>query len=160
MPYDRQKQVRHYWFRCFPCRTNNLRPTDRTTRQRLRNAFSPQAIIYLLLKFVGQHISPPPTSLGKFHQHFTCSFYVHRSQKCKKDNQLKQLFALLGSVHVKAERKQVDEMTAFLLRHIRRLLKLDFPTDKALLHLSLRVHCLASHTLLMSGIADKQDLIK
>ena len=30
------------------------------------------------------------------------SFYAHRSQKCKKDCQLKQLFALSGSVGIKA----------------------------------------------------------
>ena len=47
---------------------------------------------------------------GKFHQHFMCSFYACRSQKCKKDSQLKQLFALLGSVGVKAAYKHVDEI--------------------------------------------------
>ena len=38
------------------------------------------------------------------------SFYVRRSQKCKKDSQLKQLFALLGSAGVKAGRKHIDEI--------------------------------------------------
>ena len=40
---------------------------------------------------------------------FMCSFYACRSQKCKKDSRLKQLFALLGSEYVKAARKHVDE---------------------------------------------------
>ena len=47
---------------------------------------------------------------GQFHQHFTHSFYGHRSQKCKIDSQVKQLFALLGFVCVKATCKHVDEI--------------------------------------------------
>ena len=47
---------------------------------------------------------------GQIHHHFTCSFYERRSQKHKKDSQVKQLFALLGSVGVKAAHKQVDEI--------------------------------------------------
>ena len=38
------------------------------------------------------------------------SFYARRSQKRKKDSQVKQHFALLGSVGVEAECKQVDEI--------------------------------------------------
>ena len=34
----------------------------------------------------------------QFHQHFTSSFYERRSQTPKKDNQVKQLFALSGSL--------------------------------------------------------------
>ena len=41
---------------------------------------------------------------------FTQSFSTHISQKCKKDNQVKQLFALLGSMRLKAERKHIDEI--------------------------------------------------
>ena len=47
---------------------------------------------------------------GQFHQHFTSSFYTRRSQKCQKDSLVKQLFALLGSVSIKAASKQVDEI--------------------------------------------------
>ena len=35
---------------------------------------------------------------------------MRRSQKGKKDSQVKQLFSLLGSALVKAARKQVDEI--------------------------------------------------
>ena len=38
------------------------------------------------------------------------SFYACRSQKRKKDSQLKQLFAILGSAHLKAEHKHVDDI--------------------------------------------------
>ena len=38
---------------------------------------------------------------------FTRSFYAHRSQKCKKLLDLTVFFALLGSEHVKAERKML-----------------------------------------------------
>ena len=47
---------------------------------------------------------------GQFHKQFTGSFYVRRSQKRKKDSQVWQLFALLGSARVKAARKYVDEI--------------------------------------------------
>ena len=47
---------------------------------------------------------------GQFHQHFTSSFYTHRSQKREKDIQVKQLFALLGSVCVKTACKHVVEI--------------------------------------------------
>ena len=47
---------------------------------------------------------------GQFHQHSTSSFYACRSQKRKKDRQLKLLFALLGSARVKAARKHVGEI--------------------------------------------------
>ena len=47
---------------------------------------------------------------GQFHQHFTSSFYAQRFQKRKKDSQLKQLFALLGSAGIKAAHKHVDEI--------------------------------------------------
>ena len=48
--------------------------------------------------------------MGQSHQHFTCSFYARKSQKRKKDSQLKQLFAPLGSVGIKAARKHIDEI--------------------------------------------------
>ena len=35
---------------------------------------------------------------GQFHQRFTSSFYARRSQKRQKDSQVKQIFALLGSL--------------------------------------------------------------
>ena len=41
---------------------------------------------------------------------FMSSFDAHRSQKGKKDIQLKQLFALSGSACVKAARKHVNEI--------------------------------------------------
>ena len=47
---------------------------------------------------------------GQFHQHFTFSFYAYRSQKCKKDSQLNQHFALSGSASVKAACKHVGEI--------------------------------------------------
>ena len=40
---------------------------------------------------------------GQIHQHFTCSFYVCRSQRRKKDSQLKKLYALLGSTSIKVK---------------------------------------------------------
>jgi len=53
---------------------------------------------------------------GRFHQHFTSSFYSSRSQKLKKTDCL-TLFSvllgsvLLGSVHVKAARKMLVKLT-------------------------------------------------
>ena len=38
------------------------------------------------------------------------SFYEHRSQKRKKDSQIKQLFALLRPACVKAASKYIDEI--------------------------------------------------
>ena len=43
-------------------------------------------------------------------QHFTSSFYACRSQRRKKDSQLKQLFALAGSASINAAHKHVDEI--------------------------------------------------
>ena len=45
---------------------------------------------------------------GQFYQPFMLSFYASRSQKCKKDSQVKYLFDILGSVRIKAARKYVD----------------------------------------------------
>ncbi len=39
------------------------------------------------------------------------SFYAHRSQKFKKYSQAVSFFALLGSVHIKAARKMLMELT-------------------------------------------------
>ena len=47
-----------------------------------------------------------------------CSFHARRSQKRKKDCQLKQLFALLGSARVKAVRDYVGEIDHSLLSHL------------------------------------------
>jgi len=49
-------------------------------------------------------------SLGQFHQHFTSSYYVCRSQERKKDNQVISHFALLGSRLVEAVCKHVGEI--------------------------------------------------
>ena len=48
--------------------------------------------------------------MGQFHQHFTNIFNMRWSQKCKKDIQLKHLFALLRSAHIKAVSKHVDKI--------------------------------------------------
>ena len=42
-----------------------------------------------------------------------CSFYARSSQKRKKDSQLKQHFALLGSASVKAAHKHIDEIDPY-----------------------------------------------
>ncbi len=47
---------------------------------------------------------------GRFHQHFTSSFYVHRSQKCKKTLVTTQSFAIFGSSCTKAAHKHVGEI--------------------------------------------------
>ena len=47
---------------------------------------------------------------SQFHQLFMSCFYARRSQKHKKDSQLKQLYLLSGSVSVKALCKHVDEI--------------------------------------------------
>ena len=48
----------------------------------------------------------------QFHQHFMCSsFYAYRSKKHKRDTELRQLFALMGSAGVKAARKHVMKLT-------------------------------------------------
>ena len=57
----------------------------------------------------------PPTvffddTFSQFYQQFTSNFYAHRSQKRKKDSQVKQLFLLLGSVCIKAACKHIDEI--------------------------------------------------
>ena len=43
------------------------------------------------------------------------SFYAQRSQTRKKDSQLKQLFALLGSMGVKVAHAHVDEIDLLFL---------------------------------------------
>ena len=47
---------------------------------------------------------------SQFHQHFMRSFYASRSQKRQKDSKLKQLFALSGSVGIKASNEHVGEI--------------------------------------------------
>jgi len=49
-------------------------------------------------------------SRGQFHEHFTSSFYVHRSQKRKKTDGMTMFFALLESACVKAFHKKVGEI--------------------------------------------------
>ena len=46
----------------------------------------------------------------RLHHYFTSSFYASKSQKRKKDSQVKQLFALLGAVSLKEVRKHIDEI--------------------------------------------------
>ena len=65
-------------------------------------------------------------SRGQFHQHFKSSFYVRRSQKQKKDSQVKQLFALLGSAGIKAGHKHIDQISPT------KLLKMHRNAEKAL----------------------------
>ncbi len=48
---------------------------------------------------------------GRFHQHFEHSFYMRRSQKCKKPDGLTVFFALWGSAFIKVERKMVMKLT-------------------------------------------------
>ena len=48
---------------------------------------------------------------SQFHQHSTSSFYACRSQRRKKDSQVKLLFALLGSARVKAARRMLVKLT-------------------------------------------------
>jgi len=48
---------------------------------------------------------------GRFHQHFTCSFYVRRSQSAKNTVKPLVFFALLGSLHVKAGCKMLMKLT-------------------------------------------------
>ena len=62
---------------------------------------------------------------GQFHQYSTSSFYARRSQKRKKDSQLKLLLALSGSLSVKAVSKHVDEIDpwSLVVRSIDRRLK-------------------------------------
>ena len=45
-----------------------------------------------------------------FINEFMHSFYAHRSQKQKRDSQVKQLLALSGSAGVKAAHKNIDEI--------------------------------------------------
>jgi len=55
------------------------------------------------------------SNMGRFHQHFLCSFYLPRSQKLKNTVKLSVFFALLGSPHIKASSKHVDEIETMLL---------------------------------------------
>ncbi len=48
---------------------------------------------------------------GRFHQHFMNSFNMRRFQKCKKDWRLDCIFAVLGSVSVKAGSKMLVKST-------------------------------------------------
>jgi hypothetical protein len=43
------------------------------------------------------------TTVGQFHQRYTSSFYARRSQNCKKDCQVNQLFALSESAYTKKQ---------------------------------------------------------
>jgi hypothetical protein len=50
-------------------------------------------------------------SWGRFHQHFTSSFCMRRSQKCKKTDNLIVFFPLYGSFRLKAVRKTLMKLT-------------------------------------------------
>jgi len=58
---------------------------------------------------------PPAEIWAEFHQRSTYSFHAHGAQKRKKDSQVFSLFTLLGSTHVKAERKYVGEIEPCIL---------------------------------------------
>ena len=58
-----------------------------------------------------QRSSGPQSFRSQFHQHFTSSFYAHRSQKCKNLLNLTVFFELLGSAHVKAAHKTLVKLT-------------------------------------------------
>jgi len=60
--------------------------------------------------------SPPTPSRCQFNQHFTDSFYTHRSRKGKKDSQVVSFFALLGSACIKTARKMFLKLTTGQLR--------------------------------------------
>jgi len=61
-------------------------------------------------------------SWGQFHQHFPSSFYACRSQRCKKHWWLDCLFALLGSVGIKAAHKHVGEIDPWFTQLLEGLL--------------------------------------
>ena len=48
--------------------------------------------------------------LGQFYQRVYLQLLCVQIPKAQKDSQFKQLFALLGSVHIKAARKRDDEI--------------------------------------------------
>ena len=52
---------------------------------------------------------------SQFHQHFMHTFYARRSQKCKKESQVKQLFALTGSAHIKVARKHIGDIDPLMI---------------------------------------------
>jgi hypothetical protein len=57
-------------------------------------------------------------TLGRFNSHFTCSFYVHRSQKRKYDSQVMGHSALLGFIRIKASSKHDGEIVRPLVNFI------------------------------------------
>jgi len=64
------------------------------------------AVMSLIYAKKGSHVIR-----GRFHQHFTRSFYMQRSQKRNKDWWLHCIFELLGSVWVKAAHKMLVKST-------------------------------------------------
>jgi len=67
-----------------------------------------------------------------FHQHYTSSFCVSRSQKCKRHLWLDCLFALLESSQVKAACKHVGEIDLWWQRRINNLVKSNGVIQKAI----------------------------
>jgi len=62
-------------------------------------------VVHQLIHDVGQD------TRGRFHQHFMCSFYSHRSHKGQNTFKLSVSFALLGPEHVKAVCKMLVKLT-------------------------------------------------
>ena len=60
--------------------------------------------------FQCQHFLKSPVIWGQFYQHGYVQLLNVQIQKRKKGSQVKQLFALLGSAHIKIVCKQVDEI--------------------------------------------------
>ena len=63
-----------------------------------------------IIKFKKHNLSIATFIRSQFHRQFRISFYTCRSQKRKKDWKVNQLFALWGSVLVKAACKYIDEI--------------------------------------------------
>ena len=68
----------------------------------MEQVIPPFKVLFIFVKIV---------NWGQFYQHSTCSFYARRSQKRKKDCQVKQFFVLLGSSSVKAACRMLVKLT-------------------------------------------------
>ena len=69
----------------------------------------------LFILFFWQRKKVFPSTLGQFHQHVYRQLKCGQYPKVQKVARLDCLFALLGSVHIKAARKLVDEIDLFSL---------------------------------------------
>ena len=77
-------------------------------RLKKKNSVCPRRQSILQLRSIKRNLHSEKfyAAWGQFHQRF----YVRRSQKRKKESQLKQLFALSGSACLKALRKHIGEI--------------------------------------------------